>query len=478
MWPKIKASWSRHSAVLHLSIFGQMVFLYSVIVTGLLIVVSIITLTSVHYMLTKSIKTDLKDSATAVTQYLSSYGRVNASLYARGNLRPFINLQIYDSSGKLILDNTPNHQPKRWTDRIIDEAIVTSGARALPDAIKGSDMTEYSYYRSWTGITGRTYYLRFSRIPAKENDFITLLSKQLLASVLLSLILTISSGMFVMRKSLASLHKIIDTVGGIEVNKLGSRIALSDDQNELHDLAVTINEALDRIEYGYKQQQQFISNASHELRTPITVISGYVDLLDRWGKDDPAVLQESLTAIKGETAYMKDLIERLLFFARSNSGTLKEHFQIIHTAPLMAELFSEWTLISHEHHIVEGPADDAVIYADPGSVKQMLRIFLDNAVKYTPAGGTITLSCHSDGQTVRCSVSDTGIGIPQDEIDKVFARFYRVDQSRNKESGGSGLGLSIASAIAKGNNGTIEIESELGKGTTITAVFPIDAESS
>ena len=111
------------------------------------------------------------------------------------------------------------------------------------------------------------YYLRFSQRPDKETNFISLLSKQLLASILISLILTIVTGMYFMKKSLAPLKVINDTVKTIEVNRLDNRIALSNNKNELHDLAVTINQALDRIEYGYKKQQQFISDASHELRT-------------------------------------------------------------------------------------------------------------------------------------------------------------------------------------------------------------------
>ena len=233
---------------------------------------------------------------------------------------------------------------------------------------------------------------------------------------------------------------------------------------------------MDRIEYGYKQQQQFISDASHELRTPITVIAGYADLLDRWGKNDPAVLQESITTIKQETEYMRQLIERLLFFARTNSGTLKKHFADINTAKLLQDVYNEVTLLDHDHEITIVENDEATIYAEPGSVKQMLRIFVDNAVKYTPAGGNITLSCRRDGDNVYYSVSDTGIGIPEKDIERVFERFYRVEQSRAKETGGSGLGLSIAQYIAKGNNAELSLKSKLNEGTTISVIFPVKKE--
>lgn len=279
--------------------------------------------------------------------------------------------------------------------------------------------------------------------------------------------------MYLMKKSLAPLHIINDTVKKIEVNKLGSRIILSNNKNELNDLAVTINQALDRIEYGYKQQQQFISDASHELRTPITVIAGYADLLDRWGKKDPEVLQEGITAIKSETEYMRQLIERLLFFARSNSGTLAKHFMDINTAQLLLEVYNEINLIDANHDIIVTKNESETIYAEPGSVKQMLRIFIDNAIKYTPPKGKIYLSCEIHEKEVYYKITDTGIGIPRKDWDRVFERFYRVEQSRAKETGGSGLGLSIAKYIAKGNNAKLKLESELHKGTTIMAIFPI-----
>lgn len=476
MWQRIKQKILQHPSFSPLPLFAKMVLLYSSIVFFILIIVSIITVASIHYIMGNSIKNDLESSAHTTLAYLDSYGKMDSSVFIRSNLPDFVTLQIYNSAGKLILDNCPTHTIKKLSDRYIDEDIQDKTVNSLPDSIQGNEQTEFFYYKKWDGSDGKSYYLRFSRKPDKENDFITLLSKQLLASILVCLALTILTGMYLMKKSLAPLQIIHDTLEKIEVNQLDNRIMLSDNRNELHDLAVTINQALDRIEYGYKQQQQFISDASHELRTPITVIAGYADLLDRWGKNDPAVLQESITTIKQETEYMRQLIERLLFFARTNSGTLKKHFTDINTAKLLQDIYNEITLLNHEHDISISQNDEAVIYAEPGSVKQMLRIFVDNAIKYTPAGGKITLSCQNDGDFVHYSVSDTGIGIPEKDLDRVFERFYRVEQSRAKETGGSGLGLSIAQYIAKGNNAELSLKSKVNEGTTISVIFPIKKE--
>lgn len=477
MWQKVKQRILQHPSFAPLPLFAKMVLLYSSIVFFILIVVSVITVTSIHYIINGSIKNDLETSAQRTIAYLDACGTVDSSVFIRSNLPHFITLQIYNGAGKLILDNCPTYAIKKMSDRHIDAAVRDAASFPLPAAVNGNEASEFSYYKTWDAKDGKRYYLRFSRQPDKENDFITLLSKQLLASILICLILTIFTGMYLMKKSLAPLRIISDTVKKIEVTQLGNRITLSNKKNELNDLALTINQALDRIEYGYKQQQQFINDASHELRTPITVIAGYADLLDRWGKHDPAVLQESITAIKSETEYMRQLIERLLFFARTNSGTLKKHFMDIDAAQLLSEVYTEITLIDKDHDIVLTQNDSATIVAEPGSVKQMLRIFIDNAVKYTPAGGRITLSCRVDGQSVHYEITDTGIGIPAEEIPRVFERFYRVEQSRAKETGGSGLGLSIAQYIAKGNNARLSLKSALNEGTTVTVSFPVKTPS-
>ena len=361
MWQKINRWLIRQVLIAPLPIFAKMVLLYSAIVFFILLTVSVATLTSIHYIMNNALRDQLMDNAEAAVQYLDTYGKVDTTIFVQANIPPQMNLQIYDGAGHLIIDNGPTHAVRKLSDRYIDDAISTPDENPLPTKVQGNEASEFSYYRLWTNKQGMNYYLRFSQRPDKETNFISLLSKQLLASILISLILTIVTGMYFMKKSLAPLKVINDTVKTIEVNRLDNRIALSDNKNELHDLAVTINQALDRIEYGYKKQQQFISDASHELRTPITVIAGYTDLLDRWGKEDPAVLNEGLTAIKSETDYMKQLTERLLFFARSNNGTLIKHFTEIDTAQLLQEVYSEITLIDKEHDIRLTDNDKAVI---------------------------------------------------------------------------------------------------------------------
>lgn len=469
---KIKDYWIRYTHLVPVTIFSKIVLLYSSIVFLTLLIIAAVLLTGLHYSINTSAEQDVQKSAAQTMQYLDTTRTLDTAIFVRSDIPSYVTLQIYDSAGTLILDNAPPYSIKTRSDRTIDDTVRTN--IPLPETIQGDTATGISCYRTWAAPDGKIYYLRFSHNPEKETKFFTRITKQLLALMLGGLLLTTVLGMYIMKKSMAPIHHMSAAMDDLEVSKLGKRIPLSNDKNELHELAVSINQALDRIEYGYTQQQQFISDASHELRTPITVIAGYTDLLDRWGKNDPAILDESLAAIKSETDYMKNLIERLLFFARSNRGSLKEHFLIFDTAQLLHEVYTEVTLINKEHSIQLGPNEPAMIYAEPGSIKQMLRIFIDNALKYTPAGGHIQLSCKKGEHTAAFTVADTGIGIPKEQQERVFERFYRVDSSRTKATGGSGLGLSIAKHIAKANHATIEMKSEEHKGTEITVIFSLD----
>jgi signal transduction histidine kinase len=230
---------------------------------------------------------------------------------------------------------------------------------------------------------------------------------------------------------------------------------------------------LNRIQTGFEKQRRFVSDASHELRTPITVISGYADMLDRWGKQDPSALQESIEAIKSEAKNMYGLIEKLLFLARADQNRQILKKSPLDTERLIEEIFQETSIIAPNHIIVLSQNEPATICADSASIKQMLRIFIENSINYTPNGGKINISAKKSGHYFDITIKDSGIGIPSEDQPHVFNRFYRVDKSRTKITGGTGLGLSIANWIAEQHNITINLDSTLGEGTTITVHIPL-----
>lgn len=225
---------------------------------------------------------------------------------------------------------------------------------------------------------------------------------------------------------------------------------------------------LTRLQTGFDQQRRFFDDASHELMTPITVISGYVNMLHRWGRQNPQALDEGLNAIKSETANMTNLIEKLLYLAKADQGKQQLHKSTLSLAPFMETIFKETRMIAPQHQITLMANDSAIVEADSVALKQMLRIFIENSIKYTPSGGTISFASELSEHHIEITIADTGIGIPYEDQDKIFDRFYRVDQSRSKNTGGTGLGLSIARWIAEQHRCSIAVSSSLGKGTIIT----------
>ncbi len=281
----------------------------------------------------------------------------------------------------------------------------------------------------------------------------------------------LNSATHMSRRELESLTGELDK---INAKHLDSRIDLPATQKELHALAQAINAMLDRVNQAYSAQMQFVSDASHELRTPIAVIQGYAALLDRWGKSDPEALQESIDAIRSEAASMEKLVEQLLFLARGDNDSQPVKLQRLDLSLLAGEVLREEEMIHPDRLFLPRWGEEPVLVsADPGLMKQVLRILMDNAVKYSPEGGRVYLRVSQGQGHARVTVQDEGMGIPPDGIPHIFERFYRTDQSRDRKTGGTGLGLSIAKWIVDRHGGWFEVVSRLDVGTRITFLLPL-----
>jgi len=308
-----------------------------------------------------------------------------------------------------------------------------------------------------------------------NNDYISVLTGIMFIAYSVALAITTIVVSKASKKFLSPVEKMTNTVREISINDLNKRLNIKGSKNELKDLAKTFNEMLDRIESSVKQQNQFVSDASHELRTPISVIQGYANLLHRWGKDDREILEESICAIKSESENMKDLIEKLLFLARGDKKAQKVEKEEFILGELIEELIKETKLVHKDHHIESEHNEKFSVYADRKLIKEALRVFMDNSIKYTKEGGIIKLDCYfaEDINAAVITVADTGIGISKEHIPHIFERFYRADESRTKSSGGTGLGLSIAKWILDIHKGKIDVWSELDIGTVMKITFPV-----
>lgn len=243
---------------------------------------------------------------------------------------------------------------------------------------------------------------------------------------------------------------------------------------EMEHLEKAINELLERMRESYRQQARFVSDASHELRTPISILQGYVNMLDRWGKSDKKILDESIDAIKSETEHMKNLVEHLLFLARGDSGKIQLNIKNFSLNGMMREVYEESSMIDPEHNYSFKPADfDIIGNGDISMLKQTARILIDNAVKYTPKNACITLkTCLNEKGEPTFIIQDEGIGMSPGDVSHIFERFFRSDPARNKDKGGAGLGLSIAKWIVDRHGGYFSVISREDIGTRISVTIP------
>lgn len=251
-----------------------------------------------------------------------------------------------------------------------------------------------------------------------------------------------------------------------------SNIKVSTGDADLQSIEIALNNLLARMQESQKQQMRFVSDASHELRTPISVIQGYVNMLDRWGKEDESVLEESIEALKHESDHMKELIEQLLFLARGDSGRNTLRYSDFDLNEVIKEVWEESMMIDSEHPYIFEPTDPAMLHGDIAMIKQSVRIFVQNAAKYSSKGDTIKMAVKKDANTISYIIQDEGIGMQASEVVHIFERFYRSDEARNENTGGSGLGLSIAKWIIDAHDGTINVLSRPEIGTRFTITFP------
>ena len=262
-----------------------------------------------------------------------------------------------------------------------------------------------------------------------------------------------------------NLEEAIDQITASENN-------ISTGDSDLQGIENAINNLLKRLQASYREQTRFVDDASHELRTPIAVIQGYASMLERWGMDDRATLEEAVHAISEESEHMKELVDQLLFLARGDGGRQQFHPEPIQAEEFLKEICEESEMIDHRHQYTLVKKWSGDIQADVAMLKQAIRILIDNAVKYTPEGGRITLRLEQCGNgRIGIGVQDEGIGLEAEEAAHMFERFFRGDAVRGTTQG-SGLGLSIAKWIADRHHAVIEVVSFKGVGTRITIQLP------
>ena len=381
-------------------------------------------------------------------------------------------LRVVDERGEVFIDTDINYP----SIEMFDEGILKDPTIFAEDDFEVSKIGSALIYRAKMDYThdGETVTLYFFRTITSELTTFDNLERFLLALDILGILLAIGAGYFLSRRILTPIKTMNELAREIAFEKMEGRIPIGTANDELNELAKTLNAMLDRLQGGIDKQQKFVSEASHELRTPAAVIKGYIDFIETYGTADEELLRENLKVIGSEAKNMQALLENLLFLSRTDRHGQKIHKKILDLDDIVGEVMSKMKTVVKTHEVALIKNEPAKIFGDETMIRQMLRIFLDNAVKYTPAGGSIKVASTIDDGKIFLNISDTGIGIAPENQAKIFERFVRIDsEDLVSEVKGSGLGLSIAKWIADNHEIKISVASEPGKGTTFTLEIPI-----
>ncbi|MBP7998458.1 MAG: HAMP domain-containing protein [Chloroflexi bacterium] len=314
-------------------------------------------------------------------------------------------------------------------------------------------------------------YLQIARLLTEYDRTLINLSWMLWWTAVVAVILSLFLGDWFMQSSLRPLYEIEKAAATItKADDLGRRVPDTGRHDEIGSLAHAINHSLSRLEDSFRAQQRFLADISHELRTPLTTIRGNVDLIRRLGEAD----EESLNDIQQELERMTRLVEDLLLLARADAGSLPMARQPVQLDTIFADVYRQFSRLDEHVKLVMADFDQVQVMGDADRLKQLLINLVSNGIKYTPAGGTVTMSLQQAAGQAQLIVADTGIGIPETDLPYVFDRFYRVDKSRQSSpKTGTGLGLAIVKWIAEAHEGSVGVQSHPGEGTMFTVTLPV-----
>lgn len=282
------------------------------------------------------------------------------------------------------------------------------------------------------------------------------------------LIPSIIAGTLLGRFLLNPIQKLIQTMKDNTKHAKWQKINLENrSKDELYEMEMTFNEMIDYLRDNFEKQEIFVSNASHELKTPIQIVKSYAQLLERRGMENPELLQESIEAIDSEADRMKKLVEQLLSLAKNRQAQEMNRVDLGELTEETVETFEK----AYARKInFQQNADDLMVYGNRDQLEQVIYILIENAIKYS--NDKINVSASKLNDDVIIQVKDHGQGIHEDEQKRIFDRFYRVDKARSRETGGTGLGLAIAKVITEEHHGEVSVSSKVGEGSTFTLCLP------
>jgi len=468
-----------------MSIRLRLTFWYTTVLATVIIVFGV----ALYYLLTFTLVNTIDRQLEATASQIAESARLRLSPLSLGTVIEVPGIDVYATPGLYIQVYDPDSGQSLRSSSLgegslpVDEAVLDATLNGQPlwqtTEVGGTKLRIYSSPLAMDGRVEGVVQVAASieQVDQTQRQLVVIL----VAGSLVAIVLSAGLGALLARAALRPIDEITQAALTISrTEDLRRRLDVSGPADEVGRLAATFDEMLARLETLFTTQRRFIADVSHELRTPLTTIQGNVDILRRGAAEDPKARQETLAAIEGEVARMSRLVADLLLLARVDAGIRLES-EPVELDTLLLEVYRQARVMSDGVEVRLGHEDQAVVVGDADRLRQLLLNLVDNALKYTPPGGRVTLSLFRDRDWVRVDVSDTGIGIPAEDLEPgpngvplIFERFYRADPARSRAQGGTGLGLSIAHWIARAHGGQITVASQEGQGSTFSVRLPVE----
>ncbi len=393
---------------------------------------------------------------------------------------------ILDPEGGLYISSLDVPPPKSAPEFIPEGFLSSTSFRKFVEASSGADRLYqnvkggkggYRGYARHFQAKGRTFTLVILRSLHTQQEMLEGITATFAWIIPIGVLLASIGGYFLARKSLAPVVAMSTQAGRIGAANLYERLPVKNEKDELGHLARSFNQLLDRLNESFDRQRRFMADASHELRTPVAILRGETEVALSRPERSLEEYRESLAAVRAESKRLTHIVEDLFTLARADAGQYPLSPQDFYLDELVADCTraARTLALAKKISLQCDTVPELQIHADEALVRRMILNLLDNAIKYTPDGGRVTLLCRSENGKYLLSVTDTGPGISPDLQPRIFERFFRADKARSRsenDGGGAGLGLSIARWIAEAHQGTLELSRSDATGSTFVAFLP------
>ena len=450
------------------SIGGRLTLWYAAAFSSALLVLGVVMWLAVQQSLYHAIDEGLRDRIEGIQVFIEDHKdrldqeEVREEFRAHGEL-----FQVIDQNGVSIhraesLEGAPT------------PPLAELGAEPRFDNVAAVDGAPLRFRSQSITVDGKVYGVQVAAPLASLQQGLRDALWLLVPMFPLMLALASAAGYFMSRRALAPVDRITQTARLITADNLSERLALPQTGDELERLSATLNEMIGRLEAAFKKVSRFTADASHELRTPLAVMRTTAEVALR--NSDSNEHRNALAQVIAEIERTSSLVENLLLIAKADSGSAELSKRSIDVLAAIDEACAQAAVLAQVKGVKMTkrlPTQPISVTADRDAVRRLFLILLDNAVKYTPAGGEIEVSVEARDGQVHGFVTDTGIGIASTDLPHIFDRFYRVDRARSRANGGVGLGLAIARWITEAHGGGLFVESELDRGSQFRVQLPI-----